>query len=66
MIKTTRAQRESLWILFLRQLAGETICYPNYREMRKSVQPIICSDGAIAVSLWGMWIAIEADGHRHS
>lgn len=69
MIRLTRAQRESLKLIYDRFNSKECnrpldMSYRQFR--RKQVQEMICGDGAIIAEVPSMFIAIETDGHRHS
>jgi hypothetical protein len=61
MIKTTKAQRQTLYSRWKAWNAGET-----YRDFRKRVYPVFMSGGAIAVTWCGMHLCIEPDGHPHT
>ena len=41
-------------------------CTPvTYRQFRRTVQPIICTD-AVMIHWCNMWLGIEQDGYTHS
>jgi hypothetical protein len=40
--------------------------FANYRFLRRRVQVIFASGGAITVFWCNMWLAIEPDGYTHS
>jgi len=64
MVKTTRAQRESLFRIWTRE--REAVArYPalSYRRFRAYVRP---GPGCIMVPFAGMWLGIEPDGYTHS
>ena len=44
MVKTTKAQRKSLFQIYNRTVTGKT-----YRQFRKTVQPTFFCDGAVVV-----------------
>ena len=76
MVKTTRAQRVALYSKWEQALdsyvsnikygyrPAETP-YFHYKDFRKTVQPTIGCDNAIAVPWCGMWLCIETDGYTH-
>ena len=70
MVRTTRAQRESLfkkWVAIANiskvhaQRTGAT-----YTQFRRGVAPTFGCDGAVTVHWCGMWLCIERDGYCHS
>lgn len=72
MVKTTKAQRQTLKRLFDRivgdwqeQPIGDEakLVPPEYRAFRKTVQP---GPDCIMVRYAGMWLGIENDGYTHS
>ena len=65
MVKTTRAQRESLRRIHQRIVDAQkpsTSPMP-YRRFRAYVRP---GPGCIMVPFAGMWLGIEPDGNTHS
>jgi len=67
MTKTTKAQRQALWRVYMR--LEQTDIYAGlmtYRQFRKTVQPTFGCDGAVTVPYASMWLCIERDGYTHS
>jgi hypothetical protein len=69
---TTRAQREALRRLFLRDYdtsyeppAEALRAYRAFRRARVSWGGV-AGDRYLVVRLWGMYIGIESDGHTHT
>ena len=61
MIKTTRAQRESLLHIYKwHEIEG------TYREFRKRLHLELCGYGAVMIQVGSMWIGIEKDGYAHT
>lgn len=65
MVKTTRAQRESLWKLYNRALNSDHPETRSYKEFRKTVEAGFLGE-YIMVPWAGMVIGIEKDGYTHS
>lgn len=72
--RTTRAQRHAIKAIWEQDMQtkvsncrhGMTQTLTPYRAIRRKVQPTFGMDGAVVIYMWGMFIAIEADGYRHS
>ena len=63
MIKTTKAQRKSIYRKYCDNPDGSK----TYREFRAKVQPGgFGSDTYIMIQWCGMWLGIESDGYTHS
>ena len=70
MVRTTREQRLSIFKKW-DAIANVSKVYAHkssvtYSQFRRSIQPTIGCDGAIAVQWCGMWLCIEKDGYCHS
>lgn len=63
MITLTRAQREALWRVFLREHGMTDQAISLYRQFRQLVQP---GPDCIMIPFAGMWLGIERDGYTHS
>ena len=61
MVRITKAQQQALLRKWKDHNNGMT-----YREFRRSVEPVMCGDGAIAVKWWTMWLAIEPNGYTRT
>ena len=69
MVRTTRAQRETLKRKCeeqnLSRAAAGWIAI-SYREFRRRVEPFFDNTGCILVPWCGMWLGIEANGYAHT
>lgn len=70
MVRTTKAQRQSIKRIWLRQISDrleDPLAKPeSYRAFRKKLIPTFGMDGAVSVPWAGMWLCIETDGYTHS
>lgn len=60
-MKLTKQQQTALKYKWLYWNDGK-----SFLKFRRSVEPILFGEGAVAVKWNGMYLAIETDGHTHA
>lgn len=63
-MRLTKPQLQGLHKLYMRD--DKLRIAKSFLAFRRTVQPVICGQGAVIVQCLGMWIGIETDGYTHS